>query len=104
MAAFFVYILANKPRGTLYIGMTGDMPRRTTEHRRGRGSGFTRKYLIKMLVWSERYDTEELAHQRERTMKEWPRAWKINLIERTNPHWVDLSSNLPGEGPREPER
>ncbi len=98
MAAFFVYILASKPRGTLYIGMTADMSRRNAEHRRGRGSAFTRKYAVKTLVWYERYDTEELALQRERTMKEWPRAWKINLIERTNPHWSDLSSNLAGEG------
>jgi putative endonuclease len=100
MADFFVYILANKPRGTLYIGMTSDMSRRSAEHRRGRGSAFTRKYIVRTVVWYERYDTEELSRQREKTMKEWPRAWKINLIERTNPHWIDLAPTLTRQGPR----
>jgi putative endonuclease len=92
MRTFFVYILASKPRGTLYIGVTNSLPRRIEQHRRGEGSGFTRKCEVHILVWYEEFADVRDAIQREKTLKEWPRAWKVNLIERTNPHWADLVS------------
>ena len=73
MAKYWVYMQASGPRGTLYIGMTANLARRAKEHGRGRGSAFTRKYGVGMLVWHERYETEIAAKQREKTMKEWPR-------------------------------
>lgn len=90
----WVYIMASAPRGTLYIGMTENLRRRAQEHGNARGSKFTRKYSIGLLVWFEHFETVEKAKQRERTMKDWPRAWKINLIERTNPSWADLRPGL----------
>jgi putative endonuclease len=99
MRTFFVYILASKPRGTLYIGVTNSLPRRIEQHRRGEGSGFTRKYEVHILVWYEEFADVRDAIQREKTLKVWPRAWKVNLIERTNPHWADLYPSLPGVRP-----
>ena len=90
----WVYIMASRPRGTLYIGLTEDIRRRAREHRGSRGSVFTRKYAVKSLVWFEEISDSKAAVQRERTMKEWPRAWKINLVERANPEWHDLWSTL----------
>jgi len=90
----WVYIMASKPRGTLYIGVTDDLMRRAKEHRTLRGSDFTSKYGVTLLVWYTHIDVEAAAWQRERTMKEWPRAWKINLVERTNPDWIDLFASL----------
>ena len=90
----WVYIMASKPRGTLYIGVTSDLVRRAREHRGCRGSAFTRKYGVKILVWHERIDDDAQASQRERTMKEWPRDWKINVVERANPNWTDLGPSL----------
>ena len=92
----WVYIMASKKRGTLYIGVTGDLARRSREHFGGRGSAFTGKHRVKLLVWYEQIADEDKAVQRERTMKEWPRAWKINLIERENPDWADLRPALQG--------
>jgi putative endonuclease len=89
-------MLASKPRGTLYIGVTNDIIRRVEQHRAGLGSTFTRKYKVHRLVWYEEFADIQEAIQREKTMKEWPRAWKINLLERTNPHWIDLFPSLPG--------
>jgi putative endonuclease len=86
----WVYIMASRPRGTIYIGMTDDLRRRAREHRGSRGSAFTRKYGVKRLVWFAYFDNVAMAQQRERTMKEWPRAWKINVVERENPNWNDL--------------
>lgn len=97
--SYWVYILASRPRGTLYIGITNGLTRRVEEHSRGVGSGFTRKYGVHRLVWFEEFGDVRQAIQREKTMKEWPRAWKINLIERTNPHWIDLFPSLPGVRP-----
>ena len=94
MQCHWVYIQASRPRGTLYIGRTEDLARRSIEHARGRGSSFTRKYGVRTLVWYERYASEDEARQRERTMKEWPRQWKINLIERSNPNWEALTPPL----------
>jgi putative endonuclease len=94
--SYWTYMLASKPRGTLYIGVTNDIIRRVEQHRAGLGSAFTRKYKVHRLVWYEEFANIQEAIQREKTMKEWPRAWKINLLERMNPHWIDLFPSLPG--------
>ena len=92
--SFWVYILASRRNGTLYIGMTDDLVRRAWEHRTGTIPGFTRKYGIKMLVWFEQHETRESALQRERQLKKWNRSWKLQLIERFNPSWKDLADEL----------
>lgn len=78
------------PGGTLYIGVTNDLVRRAHEHRQGEAEGFTRKYAVKRLVYFEAHDDIRAAIQREKTLKHWLRAWKIALIEQTNPEWRDL--------------
>ena len=92
--SFWVYILASRRNGTLYIGMTDDLVRRAWEHRIGAVPGFTKKYGIKMLVWFEQHETRESAFQRERQLKKWNRVWKLQLIERFNPDWKDLADEL----------
>ena len=92
--SFWVYILASRRNGTLYIGMTDDLVRRAWEHRTGTIPGFTREYGIKMLVWFEQHETRESALQRERQLKKWNRAWKLQLIEQLNPSWKDLADEL----------
>ena len=92
--AFHVYILASKRNGTLYIGSTDDLYRRTAEHKAHNRSGFTDKYAVTRLVWFEAHETRESAFIRERRMKVWRRAWKIELIERFNPGWRDLYEDL----------
>src|SRR5262249_21570384 len=92
--SFYVYILASRRNGTLYVGMTDDLIRRVWEHRIGAVPTFTRKYGAKMLVWYEQHETRETAFQRERQMKKWNRAWKLQLIERFNPTWKDLAVGL----------
>jgi putative endonuclease len=94
--AYWTYMLASKPHGTLYIGVTNNLIRRVEQHQAGTASAFTRKYRVHRLVWYEEFGDVQEAIQREKTMKEWPRAWKINLIERMNPHWTDLYPSLPG--------
>ncbi len=94
MAAYWVYILTNKPRGTLYVGVTSDLIRRIHEHREGVVKGFTTRYGLKMLVHFERFDTPEAAIQREKNIKHWPRLWKLQLVEGTNPQWRDLYSEI----------
>ena len=79
--SFFVYVLASRRNGTLYIGMTDDLARRTWEHRTGVVPGFSRKYGAKTLVWYEVHETRETAFQRERQLKKWNRAWKLKIIE-----------------------
>ncbi len=96
---YSTYMLASKPRGTLYIGVTNDIIGRIEQHRSGIGAVFTRKYNVHILVWHELFADIRDAIQREKTMKEWPRAWKINLVDRDNPHWIDLYSTLPGVYP-----
>ena len=91
---FYVYIMASKRYGTLYIGVTSDLPKRVYEHRNGLVEGFTKKHNIKMLVYYEAHETSESAIKRERNMKEWKRDWKIELIEKSNPSWYDLSENV----------
>jgi putative endonuclease len=99
LRAYWTYILASKPRGTLYIGVTNGLVFRVEQHRTGKGSGYTRKYKVHQLVWFQEFADVREAIQREKTMKEWPRVWKINLIESTNPNWIDLYPSLPGVSP-----
>ena len=91
----WVYIMTNRPNGTLYLGVTGDIVRRAWEHREGLVDGFTKRYGLSRLVYAERHEDIAAAIQRERTMKHWPRAWKINLIVAQNPDWADLYETLP---------
>ena len=90
----YVYIMASGRNGTLYIGVTSDLPKRVWEHRRGAIPGFTRKYGCKMLVWFEVHDDIEQARLRELQIKKWKRAWKLSEIERLNPEWDDLYSTI----------
>jgi putative endonuclease len=92
--AYYVYILASKPQGTLYIGVTNDLIRRVHEHRTDAVDGFTRKYHVHNLVYFEATESAAAAIQREKHLKKWNRAWKIELIEETNPHWQDLFPTL----------
>lgn len=89
-----VYIMSNRPYGTLYVGVTSALARRVWEHREGVYRGFTRTYGLKRLVWYEPHDEMTTAIQREKSIKRWPRDWKINLIERGNPRWEDLYPGL----------
>jgi putative endonuclease len=94
MRCGWVYIMTNQRNGTLYIGVTSDIARRAWEHRHGVVDGFTKRYRLGRLVWVERHDTITAAIQREKTMKHWPRGWKIRLIEAANPEWDDLYDRL----------
>ncbi|MCC7260122.1 MAG: GIY-YIG nuclease family protein [Alphaproteobacteria bacterium] len=94
---YYVYILASKPHGTLYIGVTSDLIRRIYEHRTDAVDGFTRKYAVHRLVYFEMGNDIESAILREKQLKNWHRDWKINLIERDNPQWDDLYPALIGE-------
>ncbi len=91
--AFCVYILASKKNGTLYIGMTDDIEKRMWEHKNKAFKGFTAKYGVDKLVWYEDHGTRESAFARERSMKKWNRQWKIDLLEKENPYWEDLSAS-----------
>jgi putative endonuclease len=95
--AYYVYILASKPHGTLYIGVTSDLISRGFEHRNAMKPGFTSRYRVKDLVYFEQHGDVHAAIQREKTLKKWPRQWKLNLIEKDNPHWTDLLPELAGE-------
>jgi len=88
--AGFVYIMASGRNGTIYIGVTSDLPKRIWEHRNDLVEGFTKKHQCHTLVWYQAYDTIEEARQRELQMKEWKRAWKLREIEGLNPDWDDL--------------
>ena len=87
---YAVYLLASKPNGTLYIGVTSNIIGRLWQHQEGVFEGFTKKYGIHRLVWFECFGDINLAIQREKTMKHWSRQWKVNLIERDNPYWEDM--------------
>ncbi len=89
-----VYLLASRPYGTLYIGVTSDLVRRVWQHRQGVADGFTRQYGVHLLVWYEQHATMEAAIRREKALKEWRRAWKIRLIQEANPHWRDLYPDI----------
>ena len=86
----WVYIMASKPRGTLYTGVTSDLVRRVSEHREGQVPGFTEKHGCKMLVWYEEFGDVRDAIQREKAIKHWVRKWKLELVESMNPKWEDL--------------
>ncbi|MEJ0069922.1 MAG: GIY-YIG nuclease family protein [Pseudomonadota bacterium] len=95
MLGGWVYFMTDRPRGTLYVGVTNDLARRAWEHREGVVEGFTKRYKLKRLVYAERHDDIRVAIQREKTIKHWSRAWKIELIESQNPDWEDLYGQLP---------
>lgn len=90
MKASFVYILTNKRNGTLYIGVTSDLGKRTWEHKEKKIEGFTKKYGLDRLVYYEVFENIEYAIRREKQLKEWKRIWKLDLIEKKNPLWNDL--------------
>jgi putative endonuclease len=92
--AYWVYILASKPGVTLYIGVTNNLVRRVYEHREGLADGFTKRYGIKTLVYFESLETIAAAIQREKNIKHWSRAWKIDLIVAGNPDWRDLFQDI----------
>jgi putative endonuclease len=87
---FYVYLLASRKQGTLYLGVTKDLVRRTYQHKEKLLAGFTSQYDIRRLVWFEIYDDPTTAIEREKKIKKWRRAWKIDLIEKENPEWKDL--------------
>jgi putative endonuclease len=91
---YYVYILASRRHGTLYIGVTNSLPKRLEQHRNGAGSSFVKAYGVHRLVYVESYDRAEEAITREKQLKRWKRDWKIELIERDNPEWRDLSDLL----------
>ena len=93
-APFFVYILASKRNGTLYVGVTNNLPRRLSEHKAKLVPGFTRKYDIDQLVYFEAFGSILEARAREHSLKRWRRAWKIDLIEKLNLDWRDLTNDL----------
>jgi putative endonuclease len=90
----WLYILASKPGGSLYVGVTNDLIRRVFEHREGAVAGFTKRYGVKQLVYFEQHDTVPLAIQREKNIKHWSREWKIDLIVSLNPGWRDLYAEI----------
>jgi putative endonuclease len=90
MKGGWVYIMTNKPGGTLYIGVAADIAARVAQHRAGEGSSFCRRYNLKRLVLAEPYPTIDEAIAREKALKEWQRAWKVRLIQESNPGWDDL--------------
>jgi putative endonuclease len=89
---FWVYILASRRNGTLYVGVTNDLSRRVSEHNAKLVPGFTRQYGVDQLVYSGLFESVGDARAREHTLKRWRRAWKIALIEKLNPDWRDLSN------------
>ncbi len=91
---YFVYMLASRRNGTLYIGVTNDLWRRVHEHKTKRHIGFTSRYGVDQLVWIEAYEQIDDAIGREKMLKKWRRAWKIALIEADNPTWRDLYETL----------
>lgn len=93
METYYVYILASKRNGTLYIGFTKDLDRRMFEHKFELMEGFTKRYGVKKLVYYEEHISRDDAFIRERQMKKWKRSWKIELIEKSNPEWEDLAKD-----------
>ena len=89
-----VYILANEPKGTLYVGVTSDLPGRIWTHKQGRVSGFASEYGLDQLVWYEFHDDMEQAILREKRLKKWNGAWKLRLVQEANPTWRDLYEDL----------
>ncbi|HEY0625407.1 MAG TPA: GIY-YIG nuclease family protein [Allosphingosinicella sp.] len=96
MRGGWVYMLANRYRGTIYTGVTAQLPRRVWQHREGSGSEFARRYGATLLVYAEPNDSREAAIAREKAIKKWRREWKIQLIEEQNPDWLDRFDELAG--------
>ncbi|HEY1607082.1 MAG TPA: GIY-YIG nuclease family protein [Allosphingosinicella sp.] len=92
----WLYMMADRYRGAIYTGVTADLARRAFQHRTGKGSRFVKKYQLLRLVYAEPYERIEDAIAREKAIKKWRRAWKIELIEHANPDWVDLFDQLIG--------
>jgi putative endonuclease len=99
MRHYYVYIMTNRPNGTLYVGVTNDLARRVFEHREGLVEGFTRRYGLKRLVYFEIHEDVTVAITREKLLKTWLRAWKVRLIRSVNPDWNDLWGGLADELP-----
>ena len=91
---YFVYLMANERNGTLYCGVTSDLPGRVWQHKNDQADGFTKKYSVKLLVWYETHEDVHAAIAREKQIKEWKRIWKIELIEKENPYWNDLYNSI----------
>jgi len=96
MRSYFVYILASKKDGVLYTGVTNSLIRRVYEHRKEKQEGFTKKYMVKKLVYFEEYEYVDQAIHREKCIKRWKREWKIRLIEKFNPEWKDMFKKIGG--------
>jgi putative endonuclease len=97
---FFVYIVTNKPWGTLYIGVTSNLESRIFQHKTWTFEGFTKRYGLHLLVYAEECGDSNIAIHREKRLKKWPRVWKINLIRTDNPDWLDLAADwYPGVHP-----
>jgi len=96
MRCGWVYIMANRARGVLYIGVTATLPSRVWQHRNGKGSAFCRRYKLTRLVYAEQHDSIQDAIAREKAMKAWKREWKIELVEQSNPQWLDLWDSING--------
>ena len=94
-----VYIMASKRNGTLYLGVTGNLPQRAHQHREGKIEGFSKKYGCKHLVWFEQHQEIGAAIAREKDIKKWRRAWKLALIEKANPQWRDLYDDFSNPPP-----
>lgn len=94
MSNFYIYILASKRNGTLYIGSTSDLARRIYEHKNDFVEGFTKKYGVHTLVYFEECDDRDAAILREKQIKEWKRRWKLEMIEKVNPEWRDLYEQI----------
>ena len=94
--SYFVYILASQRNGTLYVGVTNDLPRRLWGHKHGAGEGFTKAYSVRLLVYYEEFADIGVAIAREKRLKRWHRAWKLELIEKANPTWKDLHNDETG--------
>jgi len=94
MPGYYVYILASRRNGTLYVGMTSDLIRRVWEHKNDLVEGFTKKYGVHRLVWYQAVDDPTAAITREKQLKKWKRAWKLRLIEEMNPTWSDLYDEI----------
>jgi putative endonuclease len=93
-SVFYTYLMASRLNGTLYVGSTDDLAFRVELHKAKRFSGFTAKHGVDQLVWFELHPTRDAAFRRERQIKEWRRVWKIHLVEKDNPNWLDLSLDL----------
>ncbi len=93
---YYVYVLANKPRGTTYVGVTSNLVERVWQHKQEQVDGFTKRYGLKSLVWFEQHEDVQEAILREKQIKNWNRLWKIELIESGNPEWNDLYETIIG--------